>query len=276
MKRLLLALTVLVAAAGAKAVPTAALLEDVETWTFLSAEQQSALQSAQVALQKGEWRKALELNEKLLDSAPKSIFEAKPSLPVVLIRPAGAGPGDPQRVVAGWQWKFECAQLALLSLDFEGAVKRAEYVRDAAPDLAAESYRLMALARSRQRRYADAQKLLAEADRRDRQGREEWMIWDQAKLLTTEAKIWIDQIAVGSDLGLSGGGLPVVGGAMQNTAPDAQRVEACLVMGDWAANDAQNQLASSYYGRALQIATKRKLTGLLAVTLMKRVQPPKK
>jgi tetratricopeptide (TPR) repeat protein len=268
MKRALVAVLLAALAGAAKAVPTQALLDDVATWTFLTEAQRSTLADAQKALQKGEWKKALDFNEDLLAQAPDSIYEVEPRLPLVLIRPAGSTDIKPQKVVAGWQWKLECSQLALLALDWEGVIRRATLVRDASPELHAAACRVMAQARARQGRFVDAQKFIAEADRIDKLGRDEWQIWEQARLGTVEAKVWLDQIGIGSESGI---GLP---GTQPTppTAPPAQRTEACLVLGDWAARSGQDQLAAGYYDRALKIATKRNLSGLLAVTLWKRVK----
>ena len=269
MKRALLALVLTALAGGAMAVPTLKLLDDVSTWTFLNEAQRTTLSDARKALQKGEWKRALELNENLLAEAPDSIFDAEPSLPLVLIRPAGSNDTKPQKVIGGWRWKLECAQLALIGLEWEGAVRRATLVRDASPEHRAGACRVMAQARARQGRFVEAQKHLIEADRLDRLGREEWQIWEQARLGTAEAKMWLDQIGIGSDAGI--GTVPPVG-QTTSSAPDAQRAEACLVLGDWAARGGQQALAAAYYDRALKIATKKNLSGLVAVTLWKRTQ----
>ena len=116
MVSLLLSLTLLQAKPiGAPVSPVGSLLTTVREWSVWQKPEKDLAASALASLQKRDFVKADADNRQLLALAPQSIYENPPTLPQVLIRPAGTS-GDPasnDTPISGWVWKKESAWLAV-------------------------------------------------------------------------------------------------------------------------------------------------------------------
>lgn len=265
MRRIFLAGVALLAAT-AFGTPTEETLNRVETWTFLMDEQRLTLQEAKAALNEEQWLIALHANEELIAASPKTIFDEEPTLPILAIRPAGSENLPAQKIVSGWAWRLECAHLALLALDWDGSLRRSRLVAEQSPGHAPLAKRMMARALARQGKYLDAIRFAP----KQKPGvvDDEAVVWEIAQIDSPENRMKLSDIAVGSTLK---GGLPSVG-QNREQYPIGQRIEACLVLGDWWMRDAQPRMAASYYERAAVIAGRESNVGLLAGSLKKRAE----
>ncbi len=257
---------ILAASCAAWSAPTEETLSRVDTWTFLDRQQKQLVQDGLGALKAENWLLALRTNEELLASAPESIFAVEPTLPMVAIRPAGSENLPQQKIVSGWTWRLECAHLALLTLDWDGAARRARLVSQKSAAHAPAANRLTARTLARQGKYVDA--IRTAPKQKQNVVDDEAVVWSIAQIDSPENRMKLSDIAVGSQIGR---GLPGVGQSTEKF-PIGQRIEACLVLGDWWMRDGQSRMAISYYDRAAELAGRKSNAGLLAGALKKRAE----
>lgn len=116
MVSLLLSLTLLqTKPIGPPVSPVGGLLTVAKDWSVWQKPEKDLAASALAALQKRDFVKADADNRQLLALAPQSLYENPPTLPQVLIRPAGstAEPTTNDTPISGWVWKRESAWLAV-------------------------------------------------------------------------------------------------------------------------------------------------------------------
>ncbi len=116
MVSLLLAVTVIqTKQIGPPASPVKELLSTARAWSVWQKPEKELAEAAISALDKRDFVKADADNRQLLALAPQSIYDNPPTLPQVLIRPAGTAidPATAEAPISGWIWKRESAWLAV-------------------------------------------------------------------------------------------------------------------------------------------------------------------
>ncbi len=228
-------------------------MEIIQSWSFLSPKQVTAVQEIQLLLIGEDWIDAVRKNEDLMNQMPEAIFKAGGMLPLVDIRPAGdKSPPKTQKRLDGWQWRLSIGWLATYALDFPGAHRRFLRVHVEGPAVWTKDAEMASSeALIRQGRLAEGRRILIKHKALQK---EDELILTLALDGSASSRVQLHSLAMDGRPKLSG----VIGGQAieepENRMSSKGRMHAAMLLGEISWRENNKDLAKTYFTKAAELS----------------------